>query len=201
MRQQNTPLAWILLITLSLIWGSSFILIKKGLIALAPEEVGALRIVAAFVVLIPFAIRGLRQVKKEQWRFLISVGLSGSLIPSFLFATAQTEIPSAITGVLNTLTPICTILFGVIVYHQVHPRRVFFGAFIGIIGTAILILARSAEELTINIYALLVVLATLFYATNLNLIKYHLQGLRSPVFPSFLWVQLRLSICLGLLIL
>lgn len=178
---QKPPLkAWGLLILLSLIWGSSFILIKKGLVALTPLEVGSIRILSASLFLLPFAIGNIRKLKKEQVKYLISVGFVGSFLPAFLFAIAQTQLKSSITGVLNALTPIFTILIGLWVYQQKQSPRVFIGVLVGFIGTIILITAGSGGKISnFNFYAFFVVLATIFYALNVNIIKYHLQALRS----------------------
>ncbi|MEP5611356.1 MAG: DMT family transporter [Cyclobacteriaceae bacterium] len=175
---KNRALAWILLLIVALIWGSSFILIKKGLVSLSPYELGSLRIVAATLFLLPSAIKRFKYVDKKSIPFLISVGLLGSLIPSFLFGIAQTELESSITGVINGLTPIFVILVGLLIYKQRQTSKVFFGIFVGFVGTAILISAGKGMTLSgINVYALLVVLATVCYGTNLNFIKFHLGHL------------------------
>jgi drug/metabolite transporter (DMT)-like permease len=177
-------LAWLLLMILSLIWGSSFILIKKGLVELSPGEVGSLRILAAAIFLAPIAISRLHKVPSQSFRFLIAVGLVGSLLPSFLFAIAQTRVPSSITGVVNAVTPIFTILVGYLIYHQRYTVRVLVGIIIGFLGTAILIMTGQEGGLTINYYIFFIILATLFYALNLNLIKYHLQHLKALTITS-----------------
>ena len=176
---QKTPLiAWIMLVGLAAIWGSSFILIKKGLVVLSAQEVGSLRIVAASLFLLPFALSRLNRVDRSKFLPLVGAGFLGSLIPAFLFAVAQTRLESAITGVLNTLVPIFTILIGFVLFGQRQSRMVFLGILIGFIGTAILITAGDGGSFGgINAYALLVVLATLCYASNLNLIKAKLNDL------------------------
>jgi len=176
---QKTPfIAWVLLFTLASIWGSSFILIKKGLLALGPQEVGSLRIVAASLILLPSAIMRLKKIDRSRIPSLVGAGFLGSLIPSFLFAIAQTRLESAVTGVINTLVPIFTILIGLIIFGQRQPKMVFVGILIGFVGTAILITAGSGGSMnSLNAYALLVVLATLCYASNLNLIKVKLNDL------------------------
>ena len=175
---KNRALAWILLLILALIWGSSFILIKRGLIGLSPFELGSLRIVTATIFLLPSAIKRLNQIDKKSIPFLISVGLLASLVPSFLFGVAQTEISSSVTGVINALTPILTILVGFLIYKQRQTSKVFLGILVGFLGTAILISAGKGMTLSgINVYALLVVLATVCYGMNLNFIKYHLGHL------------------------
>lgn len=174
--QKSPLLAWGLLLILAFIWGSSFILIKKGLIGLEPEEVGSLRIVAASLFLLPSAIKRVNSVDRSKLLFFISVGLLGSLVPAFLFAIAQTQLESAITGVLNGLVPIFTILIALLVFKQRQTSKVYLGVLIGFIGTAILITAGEGNSLSgINAFALLVVLATVCYAANLNLIKQKLN--------------------------
>lgn len=180
MDQKKSLKAWGLLLLLSLIWGSSFILIKKGLIALTPLEVGSIRILSASLFLLPFAISYLRKVKRTQVKYLISVGFVGSFLPAFLFAIAQTRLPSAITGVLNALTPLFTVLMGLWIYGQKQTSRVFIGILIGFLGAIILITAGSGGAISnFNFYAFYVVLATICYALNVNIIKYHLHGLSS----------------------
>ena len=183
--QKSPLLAWILLLILAFIWGSSFILIKKGLIGLAPEEVGSLRIVAAAIFLLPFAIKRFKRVERKRLPYLMSVGFLGSLIPAFLFATAQTQLESAITGVLNGLVPIFTILIAWAVLGQKQTKGVYLGVLVGFIGTAILITAGNGDSISgINAYALLVVLATICYASNLNLIKEKLNDLQAVTVTS-----------------
>ncbi|WP_420317616.1 DMT family transporter [Ekhidna sp.] len=183
--QKSSLLAWVLLFVLAFIWGSSFILIKKGLIGLTPEEVGSLRIVAASIFLLPSAIKRFKYVEKKRIVYLISVGFLGSLIPAFLFAIAQTQIASAVTGVLNGLVPIFTILIALFVFRQKQTRAVYAGVIVGFIGTAILISAGEGNSLNgINAYAFLIVLATICYASNLNLIKQRLNDLHAVTVTS-----------------
>lgn len=183
--QKSPLLAWALLLILAFIWGSSFILIKKGLLGLSPQEVGSLRIVAASLFLLPSALRRFNSIDKKKIPYLVSVGLLGSLVPAFLFAIAQTQLASAITGVLNGLVPIFTILIALLVFKQKQTNKVYLGVFIGFIGTAILITAGEGNALTgINAYALLVVLATICYASNLNLIKQNLNDVHAVTVTS-----------------
>ena len=135
--------------------------------------------------MIPFAIRSVRKVRKSQIKYLISVGLVGSFFPAFLFAIAQTGLPSSITGVLNALTPLFTIIVGYLIYSKRQPPRVFIGVLLGFVGSAVLVTAGADGGFSgFNFFALFVVLATLFYAFNLNLIKQHLQTLNSKTITS-----------------
>lgn len=183
--QKSPLLAWGLLLILAFIWGSSFILIKKGLVGLAPEEVGSLRIVSASLFLLPSALKRFRTVNTSKLHYYVSIGLLGSLVPAFLFAVAQTRLESAITGVLNGLVPIFTILIALFVFRQKQSRGVYMGVIIGFIGTAILITAGKGSSFDgVNSYAFLVVLATICYASNLNLIKQKLNDVHAVTVTS-----------------
>jgi drug/metabolite transporter (DMT)-like permease len=183
--QNQRWLAWGLLGVLALIWGSSFILIKKGLVVYSAGEVGALRILSAALFLLPISLPKLKSVSRKQAAYLFLSGLMGSLIPAFLFAEAQTQLSSAVTGVLNALTPLFVLIVGVILFSQKINRESTLGLVIGFVGTAILILAGSGGDLgDMNFYALLVVLATFCYGNNLNLVKFYLQDLRPLAITS-----------------
>src|SRR5438128_7124889 len=105
-----------LLIVLSLIWGTSFILMKRGLVAFTPGEVGSIRVVAAAIFLLPIAITKLKDLQRHHYLTLFTSGMLGIFIPAFLFATAQTHMDSAITGIMNSLTPICVMIIGVLIF-------------------------------------------------------------------------------------
>lgn len=172
--------AWLLLLLLTLIWGSSFILIKAGLKAFSPLEVGSLRIIAGGTFLLPIVFRDISKVKKEHWVFLFSVGLIGSLIPAILFAKAETQINSSLAGVINALTPLFVLIIGAIFFFQRILRNQIIGVFIGLLGTILLVLAGSGGNLgELNFYGLFVVAATICYGVNLNIIKYKIESLKA----------------------
>ena len=177
---KNLTMAWGLLFILTLIWGSSFILIKRGLDAFTATEVGALRIVAAAIVMLPTAFRKLRELKKQHWLWIFSVGFIGSFIPSFLFALAETQLDSAIAGVLNALTPLFAVIVGLIFFHQYITKRMVLGLIIGFVGTILLVTSKGDSLLgNLNYYAFYIILATLFYGINVNVIKYKLTGVNA----------------------
>lgn len=174
-----------MLLVLSLIWGSSFILIKRGLDVYSAGEVGALRIAAASLFLLPFALKGLKDINKSHWIKLLSVGLFGSLLPAFLFAKAETQLPSSVAGILNALTPLFTMLIGAMFFSQKINLKTAIGLMVGFLGTLLLIVAGSGGDLSdLNYYGLYVVLATIFYGANLNLIKYKIPDLRARTITS-----------------
>ncbi len=108
--------ALFLLLTLSLIWGTSFILIKQGLKAFSPDVVGALRVTAASIFLLPLALPRLKELKQgDSFKLLLS-GLMGIFFPAFLFAFAQTKLNSSLAGILNTLSPLWTMILGALFF-------------------------------------------------------------------------------------
>ncbi len=175
---QNSDLkAWVLLGVLSLVWGSSFILIKKGLIDFSSGELATLRIFFAGIVLVPFAIRSIKSVETgKEWFAIFIVGFVGSLIPSFLFAEAETQLDSGITGAINAITPLNTLIFGALFFNIVVTKRNFIGIAIGFLGTLMLAFSNQmTDAFSINYHALYVVAATILYGLNVNIIKATLQ--------------------------
>lgn len=179
---ENTLKNWGFLIVLALVWGSSFILIKRGLTVFSPGELGAFRIVAAASFLLPISLTGVRRLTSVQIQNLILVGLVGSFIPAFLFAKAQTQLSSSLTGVLNALTPLFVVLVGAIFFKSKITRRNALGLAIAFVGVAVLVLVKEGSGFgalsEINAYAFFVILACTCYGFNLNLIKYRFVTLR-----------------------
>ncbi len=183
----NTKLtSWIILITLSLVWGSSFILMKKGLVAFTSDEVAGLRITIASAFMLPFMFKYYRIDLKKHLKGLLLMGVFGNLIPAFLFTKAETEISSSLTGMLNALTPLFTVIIGYLVYNQSVKRNQLIGICIGFVGAIALILFDDSDDSSKNIlYSLLVAAATLCYAISVNGIKAYLTEIDS--FKATTW--------------
>lgn len=177
---QNKKLAWLLLIILSLVWGSSFILMKRGIEAFSSDEVAALRISIAFVFLSPLLIRHYKIDLKKYWPGLILMGVFGNLIPAFLFTKAETEISSSLTGMLNALTPLFTIIIGIFWLKLKPTGAQISGIIIGFIAAVALVFFDTNNAPSKNAqYGLLVVGATLCYAISVTGIKKFLSDLNS----------------------
>ncbi len=174
-------LPWLLVLGLVLMWGTSFILIKRGLAVYRPLELGALRIVLAALALAPFAARGVRLVPRARWPWLLTAGLLGNFLPAILFAWAETRLASGLAGILNSLTGLFTLLAGAALFGQRLTGARIAGVLTGMAGTAVLLssgpggLGRVAPADVP--YGLLIVLATAMYGLNLNLIRYRLNGI------------------------
>lgn len=177
--------AIVLLILLSLIWGTSFILMKRGLTVYSPGEVGSIRVVAASIFLLPFALVRLKELTGTQFAKLFASGLMGIFFPAFLFATAQTRLESSVSGILNSLTPICTLIIGIVLFKQPFKSQSLLGIIIGLVGTIILIFANYGGAVGgLNLFAFLVIIACIFYAMNLNFVKYKITELRALTITS-----------------
>ena len=175
---ESKQLKWVLLSILSLIWGSSFILIKKGLIGLSPIQLGSLRILFAGFFLILVGFKSLSKISFQQWKFIALTAFFGTFIPAYLFAIAQTEIDSSVSSILNSLTPLNTLILGSLAFGLHFRRNQIIGVIIGLIGSALLILNGAMNHPEQNYYyALLVIIASICYATNVNLVKKHLSGM------------------------
>lgn len=170
---------WMYLFVLSVIWGSSFILIKKALLGLTPYQLGALRIIITGLFLFALGFKNIKTIKTSDWKWLIISGVLGSFIPAFFFAIAETQIDSAVVSVLNSLVPLNTILLGFAVFKIASTKRQVLGVIIGFLGTTILILKGAYLNPKQNYwYAIFVILSTLMYATNVNIIKRYLQHVK-----------------------
>lgn len=178
---ESKQLKWVYLIVLALVWGSSFILIKKGLIGLTALQLGSLRIIFAAVFLILIGFKSLSKIPLHKWKYIALTSLFGTFIPAYLFAIAQTEIDSSVSSILNSLTPLNTLILGALVFGLQFKRNQIFGILIGLIGSALLILNGAIHHPEQNYYyAILVLIASICYAVNVNLIKKYLHDL-SPL--------------------
>lgn len=179
MQEEKKPeiLDWLVLLALMLIWGSSFILIKKGLRTFDNLQVGALRVSISFIALLPFAIMRLRKLKIRNFHLFLIAGLFGNALPAFLFAKAQTQLDSLMAGILNSLVPLFTLILGVWFFgRRTHWLNVT-GVFTGLIGAAGLLWVAGGGSLELNIVpASFVILATICYAVQMNFIKNYLTG-------------------------
>ncbi|MBP1224290.1 DMT family transporter [Flavobacterium sp. 1355] len=173
-------LKWIYLFVLSLIWGSSFILIKRGLVGLTAIQVGSFRIIFAALFLLIVGFKSLKKISRQQWKFVALTSVFGTCIPAYFFAIAETEVDSSIVAILNSLTPLNTLILGILFFGLQFQKKQVLGVFVGLIGCLLLVLSGASAHPGQNYYyVLLVVIATLCYAINVNLIKRYLSDLNS----------------------
>ena len=175
---------WGVLLLLAFVWGSSFILMKialfdsSGAPVYSAMDVAALRITIAALALLPVAISQFKNVPREKWIWILGVGTFGNLLPAYLFTSAQTELPSAIAGMLNSLTPLFTMIIAVLLFKTAISGSQLIGLVIGFFGAMLLISDGGnlvdvfMSESGISIVGCRkVALATLFYGLSVNILR------------------------------
>lgn len=177
---------FITLLLLSMIWGSSFILIKKSLIGFTPVELASMRMFLAFTALLPIIILNIRKLPREKWHWLAIAGLFGNGIPSFLFAIAQTNLSSSIAGFTNSTTPLFTLIIGSIFFGVFTNRSAYAGVLTGLAGAGFLMLSSGMQGDGSSYFYWFVALAgSVCYSISTNVIKKHLQNLDAALVTSF----------------
>jgi drug/metabolite transporter (DMT)-like permease len=178
-------LKYVYLVILSLIWGTSFILIKKALgqteegLILQPLQLGALRTIISGTILIAIGWKSFMRTDRKYWKWLFISGLLGTFFPAFLFAYAQTEIDSAISAILNSTVPLITLIMGAVVFGIAFSKKQLLGVIIGLAGAIGLVLAGMENNPNQNyLFAGLVFIACACYASNVNIIKSFLQDVK-----------------------
>tara|TARA_B110000093_G_scaffold152254_1_gene167172 strand:+ start:309 stop:1184 length:876 start_codon:yes stop_codon:yes gene_type:complete len=170
---------WFFLFILAITWGSSFILIKKGLQGLSPLQLGSLRTVISALFIFTIGFKSLKTIQSHQWKWIVITGFLGTFFPSFLFAFAETEVDSGVVSILNSLVPLNTILIGLAVFKITSTKTQVFGVILGFIGASMLIFNSMELHPDQNyLYAGFVVLATVMYASSVNIIKRYLQDVK-----------------------
>jgi drug/metabolite transporter (DMT)-like permease len=173
-------LNWIILIALALTWGSSFILMKRGMEVYSSDEVAALRILIAFLFLSPLLFKHVKKPLLKHWKGFVGMGVIGNFIPAFLFTKAETGISSSLTGMLNSLTPLFTLLLGVLLFKIKTKWINVLGILIGFAGAIGLLLVGKSVDATNNfLFGFYVVLATICYGLSVNIIKKSLNEVNS----------------------
>ncbi|HMQ47846.1 MAG TPA: EamA family transporter [Saprospiraceae bacterium] len=172
--------SWLILLTLSLVWGSSFILIKKGLAVYSPVQVAYMRLSFSALAFFPIFLIRFKKIDWKQWKYLLIVGLAGSAIPAFLFSTAQTQINSSVAGLLNSLTPLFTLVLGMLLFGVSAGWYKIGGVLVGLLGAASLIFFQSSNDLGgNNLFGLLIVAGTVCYGTSANTVGAFLKNMKS----------------------
>ncbi len=172
----SNQLRWFYLILLSIIWGSSYILMKKSLIGLTPIQVGTLRMILTALVLFPFGFKSIIKLNKKEWSHIFTVAFLGTFFPVFMFAYAIQHIDSSITSILNSVTPLLTLIIGAAYYGFTFLKKQIIGIVLGLAGAVFLILKGAqinpGQDYT---YAILVIIASAGYAFNVNILKKYLS--------------------------
>lgn len=166
---------WFIFFLLSLIWGSSFILMKKSSENLSGWQIGSLRIFSAGIVFLPFAVFHFSKIPLQKYPVIILSGLLGNLLPAFLFAIAIERIDSSMEGILNSLTPLFVIIIGILFFKVKLQNKKIAGVLVGFIGLLLLTLTRGSFNSSDISFTFLILLATVFYGLNVNIVSSYLK--------------------------
>ena len=178
--KKNFPVNIALLIILAFIWGSSYILMKRGLDSFSAVQVSMLRIIFAFLALVPFLPKAIQTFNKTDVKYAFVIAIIGSGIPSYLYPLAITHVDSSITGIINTLTPMFTMLFGWAFFQFKPTLAKIIGLMVALIGAGMLVLKEGGQmQVSIDFYALMAVLATVCYGFSSNILKAKLNHVKA----------------------
>ena len=165
---------------LSFVWGSSFVLIKEGLVGLNALQVASFRIISSGIILLPIALNSFKKIPSNKLLLVFVSGVLGSLLPAYLFCIAELHIDSSLAGTLNALTPIFAIVMGALFFKTNTARNKILGISISFAGSILLFFAQPTFSENSNIKdVLLVIVATLCYGINLNIVGKHLKEIPS----------------------
>ncbi len=182
---------WLIFLFLCIVWGSSFILIKKSLIAFSPVQVACLRITISTVAFSPVLIAMKYRIPWKVMKYVALVGITGSGVPAFMFAIAETRLESGITGILNSMTPIFTLIVGILFFAMPILKKQMFGVGLGFLGAMFLILFDpEAMEFNLNVYALFVLIGTICYGFSSNIVKRYCQDLPAIAITGLSFVSI-----------
>lgn len=182
------PLDWFLLIVLSIIWGFSFFFIKKGLLSFSAWQVGGLRIFLSFLIFLPSMVLTINKMPWKTKKYVLLSGLLGSGIPPFLFAIAETKISSASTGILNSTTSLFVYIFGIIFFGVALNIKKVIGVSIGLMGAIVIVLSGASSKIDFHpMYSLLVLVATICYGINANILKNKVLNQSTSPYLASIW--------------
>ncbi len=189
--KRNLWISWGLLFFLSLTWGSSYILIKRGLVAFEPLQLASIRLVVSSITFLPIFLWIRNEIDWSKWKFLLITGLTGNAIPAFLFAIAQTKLSSSLTGVLSSLTPLFTLLLAIVFFKLPFERNKGIGVFIGFLGAFLLAwFGKESGAASNPLYAIYVVLGGVCYAISSNTVASKLKESSSMVISAASFMML-----------
>ena len=190
MSKRGDLINWSLFAILSIVWGSSFILMKVALRTLVPYQVASLRMIFGALILLPVAVSQFRKIPRNKLGYVVLSGFLGSFFPSFLFCYAITHIDSSLAGLLNTLTPIITIATGVLIFHSTIPRNKVIGIVVGFTGMLFLFFSKGTADLKNIGFSFFVLAAVISYSLNINMVNRHLREIGSTSIAAVSFVPL-----------
>lgn len=182
---------WALLIFCAIVWGFSYYLIKHALTGFEPMELATVRIISSGIVLLPFMFAAFKKIPSNKYLFVLVCALAGNGIPLYLYPLAQTHISSSVTGIVNSLTPLCTYVIGIFFFSLTNTKMKSIGVMLGLLGAVSLVVFKSQAELKADFFFLcMALLAPISYGINGNVLKKYLSGLPSLPLTSMMYFMM-----------
>jgi drug/metabolite transporter (DMT)-like permease len=179
----NKFINWTIFVLLCFIWGSSFIMMKQSQKGLTAPQIASLRIFAAGVAFLPFAFFYIAKIPPKKMGFVILAGIVGNLLPAFCFAAAILRMDSSLAGILNSLTPICVAIIGILFFRDKIGKQKIIGIIVGFAGLCLLTFTQKNISLDNIGYSLLVLAGTICYGFNVNIVGHYLKDV-NPIHLS-----------------
>tara|TARA_B110000495_G_scaffold144599_1_gene127522 strand:- start:445 stop:1353 length:909 start_codon:yes stop_codon:yes gene_type:complete len=140
---------WLMLITLSLLWGGSFFFVGVAVAELPPLTIVTLRVgLAAITLWIIVLFMGLSLPKSPNvWVAFLIMGLLNNVIPFSLIVWGQTHIASGLASVLNATTPLFgVIVVGLLLVDERATAMKLVGVAVGFLGVVMMIGIPSLDS-------------------------------------------------------
>ena len=169
------------LLTLSLLWGGSFLFIGIAVKEVEPLMLVFLRVLIAALVMLSLIPLFKVQLPKEAdtWKKFFVMGLLNNVIPFTLIFYAQTLISVSLASIINAMTPICTFIVLALFREELLKPNKVIGSLLGVMGVALLSGLTQLALHTDPIGVLYSFLATVSYGFSGLWAKRHLAGRNS----------------------
>ncbi|WP_321299709.1 DMT family transporter [Marinifilum fragile] len=190
MEGSNKNSNWFLLLLVSFIWGSPYILREIALKSFSHDQVAAFQVFLSFLLFLPLIFKNIKKLGKDNIIPLILSGLTGNIGPSYFFAKAQTLISSSIAGMLTAMLPTITLLMAILLFKNKTNIKIIGGILLGFAGTLIIIFSGESHGTTHLLGIFYVFMAMVSVATSINIISFALPKLTGTEIASlaFLFV-------------
>jgi drug/metabolite transporter (DMT)-like permease len=161
---------WLLVAAPGIIWGASFLFIAEGLKSVAPNGITFIRIFIGFATLALFP--GARKpIERSAWAGIAVLGVLWFAFPLSMFPFAEQHVSSALTGMLNAVTPLFAAIVAAIIARKLPSSRVAFGVLTGIFGSVLIALPSFHEGRSSALGVVLILFACASYGFALNLAR------------------------------
>ncbi|TDI52047.1 MAG: DMT family transporter [Acidobacteria bacterium] len=131
------PAEWGMTITLGIIWGSAFLWIAIAVEAFSPGVVAFGRVALGAAALAAFP-RARKRIRRDDWGRIFLIAIVGNAGPALLFAAAETELDSAVAGMVTSVTPVMSLIIAALILKKLPGRSQVLGIGIGLVGIVIL---------------------------------------------------------------